>query len=252
MHGKKLCETNVLSNTAISKEIYSINLNTPEIAKAVKPGQFAMVYLDKGEMLLPRPISFCDANPETGIVTLVYQIVGAGTQAMSELQKGDKLKILAPLGNGFYQPNGKKIALVGGGIGTPPLLLMAKKLTENGIKPDIFLGFRSDPILIEEFQPVAEKLFIATEDGSFGHSGRILDVLEAQKSYDEILSCGPTPMLRALKSYAAEKQVPTQISLEEYMGCGIGTCVGCVVKIKGTYTRICCEGTVFYSNEVDF
>ena len=235
----------ILTNKNIAPEIFSMTLKTPAIQP--KPGQFAMLYLSN--LLLPRPISICDFDNET--VTLVYQTVGVGTKIMSELKPTETIKLLAPLGNGFYLPTPevpyKNPALVGGGIGTPPLLYLAKTLAASGIKPDIYLGFRSHPILTEEFKPFANKIHISTDDGSQGHHGKITDILK--NDYDQIMACGPSPLLKALKPFNQGTKI--QLSLEERMGCGIGTCVGCVVKAGENYVRICCEGPVFYSNEVD-
>lgn len=249
----ELIPTQIISNKNIAPEIFSMELKAPTISKTAKPGQFAMVYLDKGEYLLPRPISLCNTNPQKGTITIVYQVVGNGTKVMSEKQAGQTLKILAPLGNGFFLDNlaNKNIALIGGGIGTPPLLMLAKFLKELNAKTDIYLGFRSHPILVEEFKPFSNNIFIATEDGSHGHKGYNLDLLQKNQNYDELLSCGPAPMLSALKKHALATNTPCQVSLEERMGCGIGTCVGCVVKVGESYARICCTGPIFYATEVE-
>jgi len=251
MQNMQLTKAQILSNYTIAKEIFQMQLRAPDIAMDIKPGQFVMIYLNSGQYMLPRPISVCDVNPHTGVITLIYQVIGSGTEIMSQMQPGDKIKWLAPLGNGFFEPGSgcKKAALVGGGIGIPPLLLLAKKLATQGIIIDVYLGFRSDPIPIVEFRALADKLFIATEDGSANHHGRILDIFD-ESAYDEIFACGPTGMLRALQSQVEKSKIPTQLSMEEHMGCGMGTCVGCVVKVENAYVRVCCEGPVFYSNEV--
>jgi len=183
--------------------------------------------------------------------------VGAGTEVMSKMQVGTNVKILAPLGKGFFTTPTtartplKKVALVGGGIGTPPLLLLAKTLKAQGAHVDVYLGFRQFPILEDEFKAVADSLHIATEFGNTGHRGYILEVLEkANTNYDEIMACGPRPMLNALADYAHSKNIPCQISTEERMACGLGTCVGCVLMVNGSNVRICTEGPVFYSDEV--
>ena len=247
----------IVTNTEIAPGIYSMTIHMPEAAKNAHPGQFVMVYTGKGELLLPRPISICDADGE--VLRLVYQVVGKGTEAMAQMQHGGYVKILAPLGKGFFlSPEAartplKSVALVGGGIGTPPLLLLAKKLKAQGAYVDVYLGFRANPILTAEFKAIADNLHIATEDGSVGHKGNILEVLQ-QKSqpYDEILACGPRPMLGALANYAQSKGILCQVSMEERMACGLGTCVGCVLEISGTYLRICTEGPVFYSDKINW
>lgn len=232
-------------------EIFSLKIDLPEIAKAALPGQFVMVYLDRGELLLPRPISICDKNPENGTIELVYQAVGKGTEALADKKAGQKIKLLGALGNGFYINHftpGNLVALVGGGIGTPPLFLLAKELKKIGVKADVFLGFRFVPILVDRFKTVAENVFVATEDGSFGERGYVTEILQNQNKinkYTEILACGPSPMLQALSDFAETEKIPCQVSMEERMACGIGTCVGCVVKVDGTYARICTEGPVF-------
>ncbi|MCL2372542.1 MAG: dihydroorotate dehydrogenase electron transfer subunit [Defluviitaleaceae bacterium] len=249
---QKFFAAKILSNSEVASDIFSMTLHAPEIAGDVKPGQFAMVYLGRGEMLLPRPISFCDANPAEGTVNLVYQVVGKGTKAMAEMPAGENVKILAPIGNGFFLDRITATpAIVGGGIGTPPLLLAAKALAAKGIKPDVFLGFRSNSILVKEFETVARNVYIATEDGSHGHKGYVTELLKNGNNYQEIISCGPAALLQALKTYAASINIPCQVSLEERMGCGVGTCVGCVVKMYGTFVRICAHGPVFDANEVD-
>jgi dihydroorotate dehydrogenase electron transfer subunit len=300
---KHLAQAKILSNESIAPEIFSMLLHAPEIAESARAGQFVMVYLDRGEMLLPRPISICDAD-SAGTVELVYQVVGKGTAAMSQLKQGAQIKILAPLGNGFNigdlsqqasrrledeisreeekcgagrapsvdglslqasrrledennfvgagRENKKRVAIIGGGIGTPPLFFLAKTLAQHGIEFDIFLGFRDTPILIEKFQKIArEKIFIATENGSVGHHGRVTEIFALrEKNYDEIFSCGPEPLLRSVADFAREKNTPCQVSMEERMACGLGTCVGCVVKVADEYVRVCCEGPVFFASEV--
>lgn len=244
-------------NIAISQGIYSMDLSAPSIAKEARAGQFVMFFLDSPEMLLPRPISLCDANAIAGTINIVYQVVGAGTKRMSEMKEGRVVQLTGPLGNGFLA-KGKdnkrfsRVALVGGGMGSPPLYFLAKTLATRGTYADIFLGFRSEPILLERFETVADRLVIATEEGSYWHRGRITEFLHTQgRGYDEIMACGPMPLLRALAEYSKEENISCQVCIEERMACGIGTCVGCVVKAGDTYVRVCCEGPVFYSDEVN-
>lgn len=251
----KYIDVQIVSNDQIASDIFSMTVHTPDITASVLPGQFAMVYLSSGELLLPRPISVCDAN--NGELRLVYQVVGMGTKAMSKFNPGELMQILAPLGKGFFTKNRgartplNKVALVGGGIGTPPLLLLAKTLKSQGSQVDAYLGFRSDPILINDFKNVVDNLHIATDNGSVGHHGNVLEIIQQQKTnYDEFLACGPRPMLNALADYAHSKKIPCQLSMEERMACGIGTCVGCVLEVSGTYQKICTEGPVFYSDDI--
>jgi len=249
-------QAQIVSNNEIAPDIYCMIVNMPEIAKTTQAGQFVMVYLKNGELLLPRPISICNVDENRSTISLVYQVVGKGTKIMSNMRMNKTIKLLGPLGKGFYTGKHartpmKKVALVGGGIGTPPLLLLAKTLNAQGAVVDAYLGFRNQPILVDEFTKTVDNLQIATDSGSVGHHGNILEVLQSSgEKYDEILSCGPRPMLNALANYANSTNTPCQLSMEERMACGLGTCVGCVLKVHGTYTRICTEGPVFYSDEV--
>lgn len=271
----ELEQTRVLENSEIAPGIFMMALEAPKIAPEARAGQFVMVYLSTGELLLPRPISICNTRrtldwvrepDETKyIVELVYQVVGKGTKVMSEIRPGKTVTLLGPLGKGFYTkpkvgspcpdqartPLGK-VALVGGGIGTPPLLLLARTLKAQGATVDVYLGFRQHPILVGMFESVADSVRISTEQGLTGHRGNILEVIQAHHTqYDEILTCGPLPMLKAVAAYAASHNIPCQMSVEERMACGLGTCVGCALKVNGTNLRICTEGPVFYSDEVN-
>ena len=253
MANHQLITANVLFNEALTPDTFRMVLFAPDVAGSIKPGQFAMVYLNSGELLLPRPISICDADGQT--ITLLYQVVGAGTKAMSAINSGEGIKILLPLGKGFYLGSDaktplRKVALVGGGIGVAPLVLLGKALAATDAHIDIYLGFRDSAKLQHLFKGISENIHIATDTGAEGFKGNAVELLKSrQTDYDEILACGPTPMLNALATYGAEKGIPCQLSMEERMACGIGTCVGCVLEIEGTYTKICTEGPVFYSGK---
>jgi len=243
-----LSRVNILQNACIAPDVFSM---TVQAGNNAHPGQFAMIYLDRGELLLPRPISICDATADT--IRFVYQVVGAGTKILVGKQPGEDIKILAPIGKGFHVGENarsaqKKVALVGGGIGTPPLLLLAKKLKQQGAQVDIYLGFRSSPFLVNDFKAITDNIHIATDDGSVGFHGNTIDLIKQQsQTYGEFLACGPKPMLDALAALAAQSSIPCQLSMEERMACGLGTCVGCVLEIEGAYKRICTEGPVFYA-----
>ena len=256
MKTMQLEQAQIVSNECLIPGVYGMTLAAPSIAEKARPGQFAMVYLEKGELLLPRPISFCDVNLSRGTLTLVFQVVGSGTKFLSKMHPWQKLKLLGPLGNGFLVKGREnvrfsRVALIGGGVGIPPLHLLAKVFATRGTYVDAYLGFRNFPILIDRFRNLSDRLFITTEDGSFGHRGNITEVFESQhRGYDEILACGPKPMLAAIARYAKKQNIPCQVCLEERMACGIGACVGCVVKVGGGYVRVCSEGPVFYGDEV--
>lgn len=256
MTGKFYENCKIVSNVQIGSGIFAMTVHAPEMAEKARPGQFAMLYIDRGEMTLPRPISFCDANKVQGTVYFVYKIVGAGTRALSELQGWNKISVLGPLGNGFAlkKRDGERfsrVAVVGGGIGIPPLHLLAKSFAELGTYVDIYLGFSNMPIMLERFRHLAGRLVVATEDGSYGKKGMVVDFLAGRdKEYDEILACGPKPMISATMEFGKRHGITCQLSLEERMACGLGACVGCSIKVKDTYVRVCAEGPVFYDDEV--
>ena len=257
MTGKLYENSQIISNVLVAPDIYTMTVLAPEMAENVHPGQFAMLYIDKGELILPRPISFCDVNLSRGTVTFVYRVVGAGTKALSQLHAWNNISVLGPLGNG-YMTKGRDnrrfshVALVGGGLGIPPLHLLAKNLATKGTYADIYLGFSGSPILVERFRSLANRLYVSTESGSFGQTGTIIDLLSSQnRIYDEIFACGPKPMIKALVDFSKKKGIPCQLSLEERMACGLGACVGCSIKVGAAYVRVCTEGPVFYDDEVE-
>lgn len=241
----------IIQNNLIHTNIYSMEIKTP-IGKNSKPGMFVMLYLDNGANLLPRPISISDASDNT--ITLIYAVVGAGTKELSKFRQGDKIRVMGPIGNGFnFQKNFKsqKIALVGGGVGVPPIYFLAKDINNkiNSKDIDVYLGFREQSILEKEFCQYTNHLNISLDKQQ---KGNVIDLLKSSgKQYDQIFACGPTPMLKALQSYAKETGVNLEISLEEHMACGIGTCVGCVVQTtEGTFEKICTKGPVFQGGQV--
>lgn len=246
----------VLEQQNIAENIFSIWIESKDIAMASKPGQFIDVYIADTGKLLPRPISICEIDKENNKIRMVYRVTGlnTGTEIMSKLKTGDTLDVLGPLGNGFPLRDGKAI-LIGGGIGVPPMLQLAKEL--KGAK-DIVVGYRDDIFLREELQEEGN-LYIATEDGSVGTKGNVLDAIRQNLlSAEVIYACGPTPMLKAVKSYAMEHNILCYISLEEKMACGIGACLACVCKTKeiNEYSnmnsaRICKDGPIFLSTEVE-
>ena len=248
----------VLEQKEIASGIFSLWLQTEQIAKDAVPGQFVSVYCSDGSHMLPRPISICEINAEEGKLRLVYRVVGEGTAEFSGRKAGDKLEILGPLGNGFplEQMAGKKAFLIGGGIGVPPMLELAKALD---CEKQAVLGYRDAAMFLkEEFEPYAA-VYVATEDGSVGTKGNVMDAIrENGLEADVIFACGPTPMLRAIKAYALEHNIECYLSLEEKMACGIGACLACVCKSKDVdehshvhNKRICKDGPVFRAEEVE-
>ncbi len=243
----------ILSQCEIAPDIYSLWIQTEQIAAYARAGQFISIYCDDGSRLLPRPISICEIDREKGTVRMVYRIAGKGTAEFSKKQAGDVLRVTGPLGNGF--PLGEKKAfLIGGGIGIPPILELSKELK---CEKQMVLGYRDGNLfLLEEFQNQGD-VYVATEDGSVGTKGNVLDAIRANAlTADVIYACGPTPMLRALKAYAEENGMECWLSLEERMACGIGACLACICKsteVDGHTNvhnkRICKEGPVFNSRE---
>lgn len=251
----------VVSQKQIGTGIYDLTIQTKEIAAAAKAGQFVSVYSNDASKLLPRPISLCGIDRKAGILRLVYRVTGehTGTEEFSRLQAGDTMKIMGPLGNGFTVEKGKKAFLIGGGIGVPPMLQLAKEMKDAGENFQIVMGYRdAGTFLLNEFKEQGES-FVATEDGSVGTKGNVLDAIrENHLDADVIYACGPTPMLRALKAYAEEQNMTCYVSMEERMACGIGACLACVCNStdKDAHSnvknkRICKEGPVFNAKEVD-
>lgn len=251
----------VVSQKQIGTGIYDLTIQTKEIAAAAKAGQFVSVYSNDASKLLPRPISLCGIDRKAGTLRLVYRVTGehTGTEEFSRLQAGDTMKIMGPLGNGFTVEKGRKAFLIGGGIGVPPMLQLAKEMKDAGENFQIVMGYRdAGTFLLDEFKEQGES-FVATEDGSVGTKGNVLDTIcENHLDADVIYACGPTPMLRALKAYAEEQNMTCYVSMEERMACGIGACLACVCNStdKDAHSnvknkRICKEGPVFNAKEVE-
>lgn len=237
-------------------DVYSMWMATKQIAEGATPGQFISVYSKDGAKLLPRPISICEVDRQGGRLRIVYRVVGAGTEEFSRYQAGDDISIMGPLGNGFpLEQAGQRAFLIGGGIGIPPMLELAKQLN---CKKQMILGYRDQLFLNEEFQEYGP-VYIATEDGSTGTKGNVLDAIrEHGLDADVIFACGPTPMLKAIKAYAAEHRMECYLSLEEKMACGIGACLACVCQSKEVddhshvhNKRVCKDGPVFRAEEVE-
>lgn len=256
MHKKKLTAT-VKSQREIAPGIYDLRLST-ELAAGAKAGQFVCLYPKDKSTLLPRPISICEADGESGILRLVYRVVGKGTAEFSGLKEGETVEILGNLGNGFpvEKAAGKRVFIMGGGIGIPPMLELARRLQAG---KQIIVGYRDRDTFLKEELERHGSVYVATEDGSVGSRGNVMDAIrENGLCADIIFACGPMPMLRAIKRYAEEQEIPAYISLEEHMACGVGACLGCVVKTREidshshvNNARICTDGPVFEAGEVD-
>lgn len=257
MTQKKKVTAKVLSQKQIGEQIYDLWLET-KLAKNAHPGQFVGVYPHGESTLLPRPISICETDKAKNRLRLVYRVAGKGTAEFSACKAGDQLDILGVLGNGFPvdKAKGKRVFLMGGGIGIPPMLELAKTMDE---KKQILLGYRDKDLFLEEDLEKYGDVYVATEDGSVGTKGNVMDIIRAYSlRADMIMACGPMPMLRAIKKYAAENGIEAYLSLEERMACGVGACLGCVCNTtkKDAHShvnnaRICTEGPVFEAGEVN-
>ena len=256
MAGKKKVLAKVVKQEQIATGIFDLWLQT-DLAKEAASGQFVGVYPGNKSNLLPRPISICEVKKEESILRLVYRVQGEGTKEFSQLEPGEDIWILGILGNGFSKEEGKgkKVLLMGGGIGVPPMLQLAKELEAEST---VILGYRNEELFLKkEFEPYG-KVLTATEDGSVGIKGNVMNVIEKeQPEADLIYACGPLPMLKAIKEYAAKKNIPAYLSLEERMACGVGACLGCVCKTtkKDHHShvdnaRICTDGPVFLAENV--
>ena len=259
MAARKRETVTVVSQEQLADGIFSMWIQT-EAAKTARPGQFISMYTNDGSKLLPRPISICEIDTETSKLRVVYRVTAekTGTEQFSKMKAGDTLPIIGPLGNGFplEAGKGKRAFLIGGGIGVPPILELAKQLD---CEKQIIMGYRdADTFLKEQFEENGT-VYISTEDGSVGTKGNVMDAIrENGLEADIIYACGPTPMLRAIKQYAEEQGIECYISLEERMACGIGACLACVCQSKEkdhhsnvNNKRICKYGPVFLSTEVE-
>ncbi len=255
----------VLSQKKEAEGIFSLLLAV-SFAGDVRAGQFVSLFSSDGAHLLPRPVSICEADPEAGTIRLVYRVVGYGTGEFSKLTAGGSVEVMGPLGNGFPTElaAGRKVLLIGGGIGIPPMLSAAEEMLrkEGEARPSgvtFAVGYRSDDTyLLEELRSLAP-VITASDDGSLGFHGNVVDAVRRLEENPELIfACGPKPMLRAVKEYAAERDVPCYVSMEERMACGVGVCLGCVTAVTETDShslvknrRVCKDGPVFEAGEVD-
>ncbi|WP_139891282.1 dihydroorotate dehydrogenase electron transfer subunit [Bacillus sp. D386] len=243
----------VVSHRMIAPNIFEMTMEGTLVSSMAMPGQFVHIKVSNGiDPLLRRPISICKIDPEQSRFTIVYRAEGKGTRILSEKKTGEKVDVLGPLGNGFtvedVNPGGKAL-LIGGGIGIPPLLQLSRDLTAKGVSVIHILGLRTaaDIFYENEFAELGETI-ITTEDGTYGIKGYVTNA-SVPMDIDVVYTCGPTPMLKAVKDKYKGKKV--FISLEERMGCGIGACFACVCRTPGNgYRKICIDGPVFRSEEV--
>ena len=242
----------LIEKKELKNGIFDYKISSPEIAGMAMAGQFLHILCPS--VFLRRPISICEIDKKNGTVRFVFQVKGNGTAALAEINEGEKTDVLGPIGNGFEILPKTKPVLVGGGIGVPPLLELAKELKGDC---KVVLGFRSADFLIleDDFKATGAEVFVMSDDGSCGGKGLVTEKLE-ELDFDYIYSCGPMPMLKAVQAFAEKSQIESQLSLEERMGCGVGACLVCACKTNSggseNYSRVCKEGPVFKGNEVVF
>ncbi len=235
----------IKENKKIAKDVFKMIL-AGDTSALNAPGQFINIKLDG--FFLRRPISVCDYDEET--ITIIYKVVGKGTEAMSAMVSGEKLDILTGLGNGFdTSKSGDRPVVIGGGVGVPPMFNLAKVLKAEGKNPVAILGFNKEEEIFykDEFEALGVETFVATADGSVGVKGFVTDALKEIGEYTYFFTCGPEPMLKALYN---STDVEGQLSFEERMGCGFGACMGCSCKTKYGNKRICKDGPVLLKEEV--
>ena len=257
MAQKKKQIATVVEQKQLAEGIFDMWLAT-DLAQDAYAGQFIGVYPEDKSTLLPRPISICEVNKEENKLRIVYRVAGKGTEEFSRYEAGKQVPVLGVLGNGFpvEEGKGKKVFLMGGGIGIPPMLQLAKELDA---KNQIIVGYRDNQLFLKEDLAQYGEVYVATEDGSVVTKGNVMNAIEENAlEADVIFACGPMPMLRAIKGYAEKKGIPAYISLEERMACGVGACLGCVCKTTKkdhhshvNNARICTDGPVFLAEDVD-
>jgi len=237
----------ILSNEAVAPGVLRLTLEGDTSAVTV-PGQFVDIQLEGH--FLRRPFSVCWRDEKT--ITVVYKIVGCGTESLAGLKPGTELDLLTGLGNGFdLSRSGDRPLLIGGGVGAPPLYWLCRVLLDRGRKPAVILGFntKSEIILENEFRALGVPVQVATVDGSYGTKGFVTDLIPEAGGYSFYYACGPVAMLQAVHDAAATSG---QISMEERMGCGFGACMGCSCRTKGGIKRLCREGPVLESGEISW
>ena len=248
------CNVRVLRQSAPMPDIRRLTVALPKAGPMPKAGQFYMLraWAANESPVLSRPISVHDVDAAEGTLTFLYQIKGEGTQKLARLAWGQTLTLTGPCGNGFDVAGAAaegRVAVVGGGIGTAPLLLLCKELAAAGCKPDLMVGFRDEPYGMDAFEPYCSSIAIATDSGAAGHHGLVTDLLDP-KQYDLVLTCGPTVMMRGVAKLCAEAGTPCKASLEHKMACGLGACLGCTCHTKVGPKTVCKDGPVFDAGEV--
>ena len=241
----KQCLFEIVSNRRLAPNVFEMVLRG-DCSAVAAPGQFVNLRLDG--FYLRRPISVCNVDGDA--LTLIYKVVGRGTEAMSRMQPGEKLDALVGLGNGYSLDEcSDRPMLIGGGAGVPPMYLLARRLLARGADVTVVLGFnaREEIFYEEEFRALGAKVVVATADGSYGVRGFVTDAMKQLPAPSAVCACGPEPMLKAVYNAA---DIPGQFSFESRMGCGFGACMGCTCKTKYGAKRICKDGPVLRREEI--
>ena len=251
---KKIEDLYIIDPKQLNKEFFVFELSSPTLLKECKPGQFVQIKIEGSpETFLRRPFSIHDVDYEKNTFTLLIQISGKGSEALSRLKENDYLNIIYPLGNSFSLPiDSERVLLVGGGCGVAPLLFLGRYLRINGFQPDILMGFRNKELIVEydEYKSIG-KVYLITEDGSAGERGFVTQhsVLR-NRNYDRIYCCGPDSMMRSIAEYSRKNNIVCEVSLENLMACGIGACLCCIIETKKGNVCTCSEGPVFNINDL--
>lgn len=248
-------EYRVVSKKNLAKNVYDFTIDAKDIANLANAGQFVHIKVDG--FMLRRPISICEVDRQKGTVRVVFEVRGEGTDKLSQVNQGENLDVLGPLGKGFtLLDKGKKAILIGGGIGVPPMVEVAKNYGENATA---IIGFRSANavILDDDFKNLGVKLNLCTDDGTLGNKGYVTEQLEkvlSEEKVDIICACGPHLMLKGVIDLANKYSIPCEVSLEERMGCGVGACLVCVCKTvkdgEEYLAHVCKDGPVFKAEDV--
>lgn len=248
-------EVKILENKSISKDFYVITVIAPKIVKAARPGQFLNYRVtNSNEPLLRRPFGIYSANEKTGEIKSLYNIKGKGTKILSQKKVGEQISITGPHGNVFDILNSENnLLLVGGGFGTAPLAFLAEKIKNKNIS--VAIGGRSKELILceKDFKDLGFKVFISTDDGTYGKKGLVTDLVQdilKKKQIDKVITVGPIPMMKVVAKVVEKYKIPCLVTMEERMACGIGACKGCVCKTKKGYKTVCKNGPVFDAKEV--
>ena len=252
---KYIEEAKVIGQWVLNANTRQIDLIAPRIAAEAVPGQFVNVQVsNRTAPLLRRPLGVAGVDKKQGVVRLIYRIIGEATKILADVCSGDVISVVGPLGHGFDR-SAKHPLLVGGGTGLAPLLYLAESMVDEGIKPDVLMGGRTADDLFwkDLYIDLVERMGLTTDDGSLGTPGTVmaeLPLMLRRLHYDCVYVCGPVPMMKAVSAAVLEKGIKCQVSLEKYMGCGLGACLSCSCQGVGKRLKVCQDGPVFWAEEV--